>query len=188
MVRETGVQSQVESYQRRKKWYLMPSCLTLNIIRHRFGLMRRVFTNGPGDRGSIPGRVIPKTQKMVLDTALLNTQHYKVKIKGKVEQSREWSSALPYSPVWYLLKRDPSGHPRLKSPTLLYLEQSRRKGWCPPLCLCVVTIEKEALESSSITVGQLTLQPYIYIYIGSSLSFNHVWLYNKDTFCLYNFI
>ena len=25
---------------------------------------------------------------------LLNTQHYKVRIKSKVEQSREWSSAL----------------------------------------------------------------------------------------------
>ena len=59
------------------------------------GLAVRVFTNGPGDLGSIPGRVIPKTQKMVLDASLLNTQHYKVRIKGKVEQSRERSSALP---------------------------------------------------------------------------------------------
>ena len=58
------------------------------------GLMSRVFANGPGDWVSIPGRVIPKTQKMVLDATLLNTQHYKVRIKGKVEQSREWSSAL----------------------------------------------------------------------------------------------
>ena len=39
------------------------------------GMMVRVFPNGPGDLGSIPGRVIPKTQKMVLDTSLLNTQH-----------------------------------------------------------------------------------------------------------------
>ena len=60
------------------------------------GLMSRVFTSDLGDQGSILGRVIPKTQKMVLDAALLNTQHYKVRIKGKVEQSREWSSALPY--------------------------------------------------------------------------------------------
>ena len=60
-------------------------------------LMSRVFANGMGDRGSILHRVIPKTQKMVLDTALLNTQHYKVRIKGKVEQSRERSSALPYT-------------------------------------------------------------------------------------------
>ena len=46
----------------------------------------------------IPGRVIPKTQKMVLDAALLNTQHYKV-IKGEVEQSRVRSCALPYTLV-----------------------------------------------------------------------------------------
>ena len=49
------------------------------------GIMVRVFTNGPWDRGLISGRVIPKTQKMVLDATLLNTQHYKVRIKGKVE-------------------------------------------------------------------------------------------------------
>ena len=56
MIRETGVQSQVESYQIKKK-------------------------------------------KMVLDAALLNTQHYQVRIKGKVDQSREWSSTLPYTYV-----------------------------------------------------------------------------------------
>ena len=39
-----------------------------------------VFTNCPEDRGSIPGRVIPKTHIMVLETALLNTQHYKIRI------------------------------------------------------------------------------------------------------------
>ena len=33
---------------------------------------------------------------MIFDTALLNTQHYKVQIKGKVEQSKERSNALPY--------------------------------------------------------------------------------------------
>ena len=54
-----------------------------------------VFANGPGDQGSIPDQVIPKTQKMVLDAALLSTQHYKVRIKSKVEQSREWSSTFP---------------------------------------------------------------------------------------------
>ena len=52
MIRETGVQSQVESYQRLKK--------------------------------------------MVLDAALLSTQHY-VWIKGQVEQSWEWSSDLLYN-------------------------------------------------------------------------------------------
>ena len=55
----------------------------------------RVFANGPGDLGSIPGRVIPKTQKMVLDASLLNTQHYKVWIKGKVGPSREGVAPSP---------------------------------------------------------------------------------------------
>ena len=49
--------------------------------------MSRAFAKSPEDRGSILGRVIPKIQKMELDAALLNTQHYKVRIKGKVEQS-----------------------------------------------------------------------------------------------------
>ena len=35
---------------------------------------------------------------MIFDAALLNIQHYKV-IKGKVEQSREWSSTLSYTLV-----------------------------------------------------------------------------------------
>ena len=48
-------------------------------------LVGRVFAKGPGDLGSIPGRVIPKTLKMVPDTVLLNTQQYKVRIKRKVE-------------------------------------------------------------------------------------------------------
>ena len=64
------------------------------------GLGNRVFANDPGDRDSIPGRVIPKTQKMALDTSLFNTQHYKVHIKGKVEQSIERSSAPHYTSVW----------------------------------------------------------------------------------------
>ena len=38
---------------------------------------------------------IPKTQNMLLDATLLISHHYKVRIKGKVVQSREWSNALP---------------------------------------------------------------------------------------------
>ena len=41
------------------------------------GQVGRVFANSPEDWGTIPVRVIPKTQKMVLDASLLNTQHYK---------------------------------------------------------------------------------------------------------------
>ena len=59
--------------------------------------MSRVFANSLGDRGSVPGRVIPKTLKMVIDAVLLSTQQYKVRIKGQVKQSRERSSALHYT-------------------------------------------------------------------------------------------
>ena len=74
MARETWVQSQVESYQRLKKWYLMPPCLTLSIIRYG----SRVKWSNPG--------------------------------KGVAPSPTPWCSKLS--------KREPSGHPRLWSPTL----------------------------------------------------------------------
>ena len=118
----TGVQSQVVSYQRyrtRVKWInlakrvvpsLTPRCSSYwkDSVRvalddgyqlYFTGLVGRVFANGPGDLGSIPGWVIPKTQKMVLDAGLLIARHYIVRIKAKVEQSRERSSTVPYSSV-----------------------------------------------------------------------------------------
>ena len=49
--------------------------------------------------GFNPGSRHTKDFKMVLDASLLNTQQYKVRIKGKVEQSREWSSAFPNTSV-----------------------------------------------------------------------------------------
>ena len=51
--------------------------------------MVRIFANGAGDQGSIPRRIKTKTQKVVFDADLLNTQYHKVHIKGKVEQSRK---------------------------------------------------------------------------------------------------
>ena len=70
------------------------------LLRKYHCLAGRVFANVPGDLGSIPGHIIRKTFKMVLDTTLLNTQQYKVRIKGKVEQSWERSSALPCTSFW----------------------------------------------------------------------------------------
>ncbi len=73
------------------------SFLIVNHVQHYLSpfidQMNRVFSNGSEDQGSIPSRAVPKAQKMLLDAALLNTQHYKVCIKGKVEQCRERSSA-----------------------------------------------------------------------------------------------
>ena len=62
---------------------------------------------------------------MVLDATLLNTQHYKVRIKGKMEQSREWSNALSYTLVW---------SPSTKVANFIYfmfpnLDNSQKYGW-----------------------------------------------------------
>ena len=46
--------------------------------------MVRVFASGPRVQGSVLDRVIPKIKKMVLETSLLNIQHYKIWIKGKM--------------------------------------------------------------------------------------------------------
>ena len=63
----------------------------MSILYRAIGLMSTVFTNGLGDWGSIPGSSHTKDSRP--DSALLNTQYYKVRIKGKVE----WSSVLPYT-------------------------------------------------------------------------------------------
>ena len=97
----------VNPYVRSIYSYFFYSLISNLVIYHReyihiyrlIGPVGRAFTNGPGDLGSIPGRVIPKTLKMVLDTTLFNTQHYKVRIESKMEQSSERSSALPYTTV-----------------------------------------------------------------------------------------
>ena len=60
--------------------------------------------------------VIPKTQKMVLDATLLNTQHYKVRIKGKVEKGVASSSPPRCCSYW---KGSFRVTHRRRSPTLL---------------------------------------------------------------------
>ena len=62
--------------------------------------MIRVFANGPGEIWVLSQvESYQRLKKMVLDAILINTRHYKVHIKGKVEQSRERSNTLPYTSV-----------------------------------------------------------------------------------------
>ena len=93
------------------------------------GLGVRVFANGPGDLGSIPGRVIPKTQKMVLDAS----QHYKVRIKGKVEQYRK--GVAPSPTHWCSSYRKGSLRVTLDYGRQLYLLIYIYMGLC--MCVCV---------------------------------------------------
>ena len=68
-------------------------------IYNSYSLVGRVFANGPGDLGSIPRRIIPKTLKMVLDTSLLNAQQYKVRIEGKWSNAEKVVVPCPYTSV-----------------------------------------------------------------------------------------
>ena len=61
-----------------------------------------------GRPGVNPRSSHTKDSKMVLDAALLSTQHYKVRIKSKVEQSREWSSTLSVVAIEKRALRSPS--------------------------------------------------------------------------------
>ena len=79
------------------------------------GLMSRVFANGPGDWGSYQ-----RLRKMVLDSTLLNIQHYKVRIKGNMGQSREWSNTLPYFCV-EAIEKGPFGSPSTKVANFTYI-------------------------------------------------------------------
>ena len=77
------------------------SCFTIKELTwsRAIGLMSKVFTDGLRDHGFNSRSSHIEDSKMVLDTALLNTYHYEVRIIGKVEQSKEWSNALPYTSV-----------------------------------------------------------------------------------------
>ena len=74
-----------------------------------------MFANGPEAGGSISGRVIAKTQKMVLDTSLLNTQHYKVRFKGSFFFSVLWQGLDIYLSFRFLSVLH-SGQPERQSP------------------------------------------------------------------------
>ena len=57
---------------------------------------------------------------MVLDVALLSAQHNKVRIKGKVEKSWEWSSA-PLHLCVAAIEKGAFGSPSIKIANLTYL-------------------------------------------------------------------
>ena len=63
------IQPTIVVHNDNKFGYVIMSLVILILV----SLFNRVFANGPGNWGSVPGRVIPKTLKVVLDTSLLNT-------------------------------------------------------------------------------------------------------------------
>ena len=88
--------------------FLLPKSVSLFIIYMCVcvcvcGIMIRMFANTPVDQDSITSRVIPQTQKIVLDASLLDTHHYNVRIKDKwsnTEKGVAFHSAPRCSSYW----------------------------------------------------------------------------------------
>ena len=77
-----------------------------------------MFVNGSGDRRSISCIIIPKTQKIVHDTSLPNTKHYKVWVKGKWSNPGKGVTPSPTRWCSSYLKGNLSVALRLRSPNL----------------------------------------------------------------------
>ena len=105
MARETWVQSQVESYQRLKKWYLMLPCLTLSIIKYR----SRVKWSNPG-KGVAPFPIpwsssyrkgaFGSPSTMVANFSLTNMVKKQVTLRSS--QMRWASKLLTALKIWFL--------------------------------------------------------------------------------------
>ena len=68
-------------YQLLQKTLLMLSFMILHF--YCISNWARVFANGPGDRGSVSGRVIPKTLKMILPCLKLSNIRYVSRVKWR---------------------------------------------------------------------------------------------------------
>ena len=105
------------------------------IILCTIGLVGRMFTNGPGDQGSILGRVIPKTQKWYLMPPCLTLSTLRYGSRVKWSNPENGLSVLPYISVQQLLKRESQDRPRQVLANLLryiyiyiYTKHSARTG------------------------------------------------------------
>ena len=114
-----------------------------------------MFTNGPGDRGSILGRVKPKTQKLYLIPPC--NQQYKVRIKYLYKVRIKYVSI-----IWYLLA--PSN-----------IRYVSRVKWSNPgkRVAPSPTPRYSSYWKGSLLVANFTLYIYIYIYIKKLFIFLH---------------
>ena len=84
----TGVNDKFALTQRMTVWHDLPSNITINTCEFMF-----IYITGAliywVDCSPMVRKSEVQSPKMVHDAALLNIRYYKVKIKGKLEQSRE---------------------------------------------------------------------------------------------------
>ena len=84
-------------------------------INQLISLVGRVLANGLGNLGSIPGRVTPKTLKIVLGNPYLTLSNIRYVSKIKWSNLGEGVAPSPTPQFSKLLKREPSGRSRLQS-------------------------------------------------------------------------
>ena len=118
--------------------------------------MVRVFTNGPRDLRSIPGQVIPKTLKIALDASLLNTQHYKGRVKWRIPGK----GVVPSPTPWCSSYRKGSLRVTLDYGRQLYFISLKNDFWCKFLC-CAILI----LENSVVVLGNTKVNFWKLIFI-----------------------
>ena len=99
MVRETWLQSQVASYQRLLKWYLIPPCLTLSII----GYVSRVKWSNLGKRVA-PGVVaIEKGDFWSPSTMVANYYYIQFKNVNRLDSLvPQTTYQLLYAKIWLI--------------------------------------------------------------------------------------
>ena len=123
--------------------YAKLNCLKLTIF--TFGQMCKVFANSPGDRGSIPGRAILKTKKMVFNAGLLHHHHH-------VMPQVRISLTLPrHSSLSFIASGGFSGlHPVSSQSCWMYVRAGR-----PAFALPYVEVHRSiSLNSSSLLLKQ----------------------------------
>ena len=74
-------------------------CLFCSICVPDISMMVRVFINGPEELGSIPGRVIPKTQKCYLLLSCLTLSI--IRYRPRVKWSNPGKGVEPFSAPWF---------------------------------------------------------------------------------------
>ena len=174
MTQETWVQSQVESYQRLRKWYLMPPFLTLSIIRYG----SRVKWSNPG-KGITPSptpwcshhhhhHVVPPAQ-----ISLTLSRHFSLSFmaSGRSSGLHPVSSQRCCMYVWAGRPAFVRSYVGVHRSTSL-MSSSLLLQLCPA-CLVRLTIEKGTLGLPSTTVANNNYNEYfvtLIIHINHPLS------------------
>ena len=119
MARETSVQSLVESYQRLKKWYLIPPCLTLSIIKYG----SRVKWSNPG-KGVAPSHTLwcNSYRKGSLRITLDYGHQLYFLLIVVTYQSQLAQSLLSCSTAFLILKQGQGTYPSFHFPSYLFCD------------------------------------------------------------------